>query len=43
MKKISDAQIASIEDALIKCNIPVQVFIGIQKLFKELPVVEEAK
>ena len=40
MKQISDAQIAEIEKALVQANIPVQMFIGIQNLFKGLPVVE---
>ena len=43
MKKITDEQIADIEKALVQVNVPVQVFIGIQNLFKSLPVVEEVK
>ena len=43
MKKISDEQIDSIEKALVQANIPVQMFIGIQNLFKSLPVVEDKK
>ena len=42
-KIINDGQIAEIEKALVSANIPVQMFIGIQNLFKVLPVAEEPK
>jgi hypothetical protein len=41
MKKISEQQIMEIEKALVGANIPVQMFIGIQNLFRELPIVNE--
>jgi hypothetical protein len=40
VKQISEAQIQEIEKALVQANVPVQMFIGIQNLFKGLPVVE---
>ena len=40
MKQISEQQIALIEKALVDVNVPVQVFIGIQNLFKGLPEVK---
>lgn len=41
MKQISEMQIQEIENALLQVNVPVQMFIGIQNLFKSLPVVVE--
>jgi hypothetical protein len=40
-KILTEAQIQQIENTLVQVNVPVQVFIGIQKLFKELPEVEK--
>lgn len=37
MKQITVEQIKAIIDELVKLNIPVQSFIGIQKLLNELP------
>ena len=42
-KKITQEQIKAILDEVFKLNAPVQSFLGIQKIFNELPVVEEAK
>lgn len=42
-KKITQEQIDSVLDVVFKINAPVQVYSGLQKLFNELPVVEEKK
>jgi len=43
MKQISEQQIKAIIDELVKLNIPVQSFIGIQELLTKLPPVVEPK
>ena len=43
MKKINDQQIEAILKAIQDDNVRVQTYIGIQKLFTDLPLVEEPK
>jgi hypothetical protein len=43
MKKISQDQINAVIKAFYDLNCPVQLFEGLQKLFKDLPEVEEKK
>lgn len=43
MKTITPEQIKAILEEIVKLNAPVQSFLGIQKLFNELPAVEETK
>jgi hypothetical protein len=40
MKQISDEQIDQIEKALVQVNVPVQMYIWIQNMFKGLPATE---
>ena len=42
-KIITPEQINSILEEIMKLNVPVQSFLGIQKLFSSLVVVEDAK
>ena len=42
-KIITEEQIKSILEEIVKLNAPVQSFLGIQKLFSSLTVVEDAK
>ncbi len=41
MKKITQKEIEAILDTFMKCNVPVQVYVGVQELFNKLPPVEE--
>lgn len=43
MKQINEQQIKLILDELMKLNIPVQIYVGLQKLFTDLPPVETKK
>ena len=43
MKKISQNQIEAIMAELLKLNVPVQTYSGIQKLFEGLEVIAEPK
>jgi hypothetical protein len=43
MKKISQEQIKAVLNLLVKYNIGVQEYAAVEKLFSELPVVEEVK
>lgn len=43
MNQISQVQIKAIIDELVKLNIPVQSFIGIQELLNKLPPIEDPK
>ncbi len=43
MKKITPEQIQTILDEMLKLNVPVQTYAGLQKLFDSLPAVDEIK
>jgi len=43
MKTINETQIKQILDELMKLNIPVQLYVGIQDLFLKLPDTADAK
>jgi len=42
-RMITDEQIDSIINALFELNVPIKMFSGVQKMFKELPLAEEKK
>ncbi len=43
MKKITQNQIQLILDEMLKLNIPVQSYAGLQKMFNEMPEIKEEK
>lgn len=42
MKKIDEKQCQAILDELLKLNVPIQSYAGIQKLFQGLEVIKDA-
>ena len=43
MKTINETQIKQILDELMKLNIPVQLYVGIQEMFLKLPDTADAQ